>query len=62
MADQTGQTQRVQQRSVWLTRHEVELLRTLRAEAYSYKWLADKFEISVHCVGRICRYERRATR
>lgn len=43
-----------------LTDHEVDLLRDLREEGYSYDWLAEKFEISIWTVGRICRYERRA--
>lgn len=43
-----------------LTDHEVDLLRELREEGFSYDWLAEKFEISIWTVGRICRYERRA--
>lgn len=42
-----------------LTDHEVELLRTLRDEGFTYGWLAEKFDQSVHAVGRICRMERR---
>ena len=37
-----------------LTDHEVDLLLELRAEGYSYGWLAKKFEISKTHAWRIC--------
>jgi len=43
-----------------LTRGEVELIRQLHDQGMSYRKLAHKFEVSKHCIGRICRYERRA--
>lgn len=43
-----------------LTTSEVELIRQLHAEGMDYRTLAEKFEVSWHCIGRICRYERRA--
>ncbi len=43
-----------------LTDAEVELMRRLHDDGMSYTALAEKFEVSRHCVGRICRYERRA--
>lgn len=43
-----------------LTDHEVDLMRDLHEEGYSYEWLSKKFEVSKWSVGRICRYERRA--
>lgn len=42
-----------------LTDHEVCLLLDLRAEGYSYAWLAAKLEISKSQAARICRGERR---
>lgn len=45
-----------------LTDREVELLRHLRETdpvTWSYGKLAIKFEISKHCVVRICRYRTR---
>lgn len=43
-----------------LTDTEVELMRRLHEDGMTYPQLSEKFEVSVHCVGRICRYERRA--
>lgn len=44
-----------------LTDAEVERIRSLHEdEEMTYKALAEKFEVSWHCIGRICRYERRA--
>jgi Mor family transcriptional regulator len=43
-----------------LTDTEVELIRRLHDEGMSYPDLAEKFEVSHHCIGRICRFERRA--
>lgn len=44
-----------------LTDAEVELIRRLHErEKMSYPIIAEKFEISVHTAGRICRYQRRA--
>lgn len=37
-----------------LTNHEVELVLELRAEGYSFGWLAQKFEVSKSCIARIC--------
>lgn len=37
-----------------LTDHEVELLIELRSEGYSYRWLAEKFEITKMHAWRIC--------
>ena len=37
-----------------LTNHEVDLLLELRAEGYSYAWLADKFEVAKSTVFGIC--------
>lgn len=43
-----------------LTDHEVGLLLELRAEGYSYGWLARTFEVSKSCVAKVCRGEHRA--
>lgn len=43
-----------------LTDHEVGLLLELRAEGYSYSWLAVTFEVSKSCVAKIVRGENRA--
>lgn len=42
-----------------LTNHEVEMLLELRAEGFSYSWLAKKFEVAKGTVAKICRGERR---
>ena len=44
-----------------LTNADVERIRDLHEnDGMTYKALAEKFEVSWHCIGRICRYERRA--
>jgi len=43
-----------------LTDHEVEVIRELRGEGMTYKWLAEKFEVSKSFIAMICRFERRA--
>ena len=43
-----------------LTDDEVDLLLELRAEGYSYAWLASKLSVSKSCVAKICRGEHRA--
>lgn len=44
-----------------LTDGEVDLLRRLHHEhGMPYATLAEKFEVSVSLVGKICRYQRRA--
>lgn len=43
-----------------LTDHEVGLLLELRAEGYSYGWLAKVFEISKQHAWRICTGQKRA--
>ena len=44
-----------------LTDAEVELVRKLHEEErMSYASLAEKFDVSRWCIGRICRYEWRA--
>lgn len=44
-----------------LTDSEVDLMREMHEnDGLSYKELAEKFEVSKWCVGKICRYERRA--
>ena len=46
-----------------LTDAEVERIRDLHEfDGMTYKALAEKFEVSKWCIGRICRYERRAQR
>lgn len=40
---------------------EVECMRCMHEDGSTYAWLAKTFEVSVHSVGRICRYERRNT-
>ncbi len=42
-----------------LTDCEVELMRSLHEDGMAYKTLGEKFGISRHAAGRICRYERR---
>lgn len=42
-----------------LTDGEVELMRSLHEGGMTYKTLGEKFGISRHASGRICRYERR---
>ena len=43
-----------------LTDGEVELIRALHEKhGMSYSTLAEKFEVSVSLVGKICRYQRR---
>lgn len=43
-----------------LTDAEVEVVRRLHDEGMSYPILAEKFEMSIWAIGRICRFERRA--
>lgn len=44
-----------------LTDADVERIRDLHEnDGMTYRALAEKFEVSWHCIGRICRYERRA--
>lgn len=43
-----------------LTDHEVELLLELRAEGFSYGWLARKFEVHKQTVAKICTGTRRS--
>lgn len=43
-----------------LSDHEVELMLQLRAEGYTYSWLADKFECSRETVKSICTFRRRS--
>ena len=44
-----------------LTDGEVELIRSLHADhGLTYPTLADKFDVSVSLIGKICRYQRRA--
>jgi len=43
-----------------LTNTEVELIRQLHDEGMRYEQLAQKFEVSIWTVGRICRFEMRA--
>ena len=44
-----------------LTNSEVDLIRALHADhGLTYPSLADKFEVSVSLIGKICRYQRRA--
>jgi len=44
-----------------LTDAEVEMVRRLHEDdGMSYEALADKFDVSKWCIGRICRYQRRA--
>jgi hypothetical protein len=43
-----------------LSDHDVGLLLELRAEGFSYGWLAAKFEVSKSCVAKVCRGEHRA--
>lgn len=43
-----------------LTDHEVELLLELRAEGFSYGWLARKFEVHKQTVAKICTGARRS--
>lgn len=42
-----------------ITDHEVELMRRLAERGMPQRVLADKFELSIWAVGRICRFERR---
>lgn len=42
-----------------LTDHDVDLLLELRAEGFSYGWLARKFEIHRQTVAKICQGLRR---
>ena len=42
-----------------LTDRDVELVRKLRREGMGYAALAEKFDVSRWCIGRICRMERR---
>ena len=42
-----------------LTDHEVELVRSLREEGYSYQWIADKMEVGKSTVADICLYKTR---
>lgn len=42
-----------------LSDHEVELMRELRAQGKSYRWLAAKFEISLQQAWRIGTYRSR---
>lgn len=42
-----------------LTDREVRTLRAWRRAGWTYADLAEKFEVSRWCVGRICRFERR---
>ena len=43
-----------------LTDAEVDMIRRLHSqEGMSYPKIAEKFEVSEHAIGRICRYERR---
>jgi ribosome-binding protein aMBF1 (putative translation factor) len=47
--------------NVKLTDAEVERIRSLHEDdGMSYDTLAEKYEVSKWCIGRICRYERRA--
>lgn len=43
-----------------LSDHEVWLMLELRAEGYSYGWLAAKFEVGKTTTAKICRGEIRA--
>lgn len=43
-----------------LTNAEVDMLLELRAEGFSYGWLAMKMEVSKSCVAKICRGEHRS--
>lgn len=43
-----------------LSDRDVEMIRELHEEGFSYPSLARKFEVAVVTIGRICRYERRA--
>lgn len=43
-----------------LSDRDVELMLELRAEGYSYRWLADKFEVSRETVKSICTFRRRS--
>ncbi len=42
-----------------LTDAEVERIRSLHEEGMGYEAIAEKYEVSKWCIGRICRYERR---
>ena len=42
-----------------LTDHEVELIHELRAEGFSYSWLAHKFETPRSAISDICLGRRR---
>lgn len=44
-----------------LSNEEVELIRSLYEQGMSYRQLAEKFGVNYWHVGRLCRYERRAT-
>jgi DNA invertase Pin-like site-specific DNA recombinase len=39
---------------------EVEMVRKLHEMGMSYALIAEKFESSIHTIGKICRYQRRA--
>lgn len=43
-----------------LTDAEVDLVLALRAERFSYGWLAAKFEVSKSCIAKICTGKTRA--
>jgi|GEM_PF-671930 len=43
-----------------LTDGQVALIRQLHGEGMGYAQLAEKFEVSHHTIGRICRFEIRA--
>lgn len=60
MSDQHRRREGEDHPNARLTSSEVELIRQLHAEGMTYRTLAWKFEVSRHCIGRICRYERRA--
>lgn len=45
--------------SAKLSNDDVALIRQLYESGMNYKDIAEKFEVSWHTVGRICRYERR---
>lgn len=42
-----------------LTAREVELIRMLRYQGFSYRLIAEKFEVSKSCVAMICQFKRR---
>lgn len=43
-----------------LTDNDVEMVRKLHDRGMSYALIAEKMEASIHTIGKICRYQRRA--